>query len=60
MPEKSLLTEFLVSGCVHEFIEVGLVGEFHLNNPVFISILVHQLWLILQCLIDFDNSATNG
>lgn len=44
--------ELLVSLCVHEGIELGLVGQLDLDYPIAKGILVDKLRLVLKGLID--------
>ena len=50
------LADFLISGSVHKVIKFALVRQLHLHNPVFESILVDKLRLILKSLVHLNNS----
>ena len=58
--QKLFLANFSVSGCIHEGVNLRGVGDFHLHNPVGVSVLVNEFGSILKSLVDFNYLAADG
>ena len=52
--------ESLVSLGIHQGVELALVAEFYLDNPVLESILIDEFGLILEGLVDLYNGSADG
>ena len=54
------LAELLVSGSVHKVVQLCLVRQLHLHNPVSESVLVEKLRLVLESLVHLYYSTRHG
>src|SRR5574344_1645183 len=54
-----VLAVLLVSGGIHEVVELSLVRELHLDNPVLESILIEEFGSILKSLVHLNDSSAD-
>ena len=55
-----LVDESFVGSCIHQALELALVAELNLDDPVLKSVLVDQARLVFKGFVNLNNSAAHG